>query len=136
MDRRDKMDIALRELLLSRPIQVGMSDTPAVSPTVPYLILYQSPSPHPEGDFMNPESLRTWDYLVKSVGKDHRETAATQSWVREAIVGRDADGNYKKPLVANGFNIIERCTVSEGAILKSAGPNLFEVNDIYRLELE
>jgi hypothetical protein len=43
---------------------------------------------------------------------------------------------YATPLVIPGFNIIERSTVSEGAIVRSAGPNLFEANDIYRFEVE
>jgi len=136
MDRRDKFDVALKGFYeTTLTVLVGLSDVPSISPGSRYIILNQSPSPRPYGDLQQPESIRCWDYLIKSVGLDHRATAALSSQVRQVTTERD-DTGYLFDLTVVGFTIIDRSTISEGAIVRAAGPNLFEVNDIYRFEVE
>lgn len=130
---RDVLDEAVKQLIQDVvQIQVGMTDVPDVKPTLPYAILMQSSSPIPEGSYADPEDMPYFDYVIKSVGRDHRETERTSSTVKGALVGRNGHG-FSHDLVAEGFNVADRKTVSDGSVIKATGPTLFEKNDIYRI---
>lgn len=136
---QDLLDVSIKDVLTSNirqddgmEIEVGLSDVPALHPVVPYIILFQSPSPKPAGSFMDPEDMRCYDYLVKSVGRNHQETTRVSSQAREVMVGRNEAG-FVCTILISGYVILNRETVSAGQVIKSNGPNLFERNDIYRI---
>ena len=134
---RDLLDDAVRNMLAAElDVEVGLSDTPSTGPTVPYIIVFQSPSPKPKGDYAHPESIKDMRYLIKSVGRNHKETARTSSRAALAMTGPGGDWESAPAIVAVGFSIIERCLVSSGAIVRAEGPSLFETNDIYKIEVE
>lgn len=139
---RDKLDEAVRDAIaLYAELQVGLSDVPSSTPSIPYVILYQSPSPGTreyDGSWEDPNDMPCYDYLAKCVGRDHRETSRTSSLVRAVFLTRGSVQNgYSYPFLVDGgvLNIVERASVSAGAIVPSDGPELFEVNDIYRLKV-
>lgn len=134
MINRDVLDEALQGQLAADillvggvPIQVGLSDVPSPTPTVPYLIMNWSPSPPPEGSLKDNEDMPYFDYMIKSVGKDHKETARTSSRVKGSMKG------MRKTLSVSGAVIISTRLISLGIISPAMGPTLFEVNDIYRI---
>ncbi len=133
MPHRDTFDMVLQARLAEvLDIQVGLSDVPSETPEVPYLVLEWSPSPGPEGSYANPEDMPYWDYLIKSVGRNHRETARTASRSHFFMVGRGNSG-YAYEITVAGLIIVRRETISTGMIIKAPSPELFEVNDIYRI---
>ena len=142
MIKRDVLDLAVVSAISSHlSLQVGVSDVPSDTPNIPYVIVFQSPSPgyttYEYGGWSDPEDMPCFDFLIKSVGRDHRETARTQSRVRDVMVARTPGGDgYTYPIIASGLIIIERATISPGAIVAAAGPSLFEVGDIYRVKVQ
>lgn len=123
---RDVLDEAIQaQLAADTELQVGLSDVPAEVPDIPYYILNHSPSPPPEGSMADKEDMPYYDYMLKSVGRDNKETARTSSRGRRSL-----RSHY--PAVAGGV-IIEIRTISLGVISRAMGPSLFEVNDIYRI---
>ncbi len=136
--KRHNVDSALRDMLASVTTKnIGMSQVPAaLTVGEPYAILYQSPSPgvgEYDGSWADPEDCRRFDFLVKSVGRSHRQAAWMSTAVNEAIMVRSHNG-WVNALSPSGLNVIDRSTVSMGAIVRT-GEDLFEVNDIYRLKV-
>lgn len=133
--KRDVVDSAVKTALATSGKPVGLSDTPSEVPDrkAGWYVLYQSPCPAPEGSWGDPEDCRYLDYQVKSVGKSHRQCAWLSSKAQEIMTGLAA-GGYATPIAVSGYAIIDRRTVSNGAIRPGAGSSdLFEVDDIYRL---
>lgn len=139
MKFRDELDMEVKAKLSAningpagQPIMVGLSDVPAKVPDVPYLILSQSPSPQGSGSMADPYDMRYFDYLIKSVGRDHQETTRVSGDVLNVMVRRDVGGTYLVPFVS-GFQVIYRMLLSEGIVVRAQGPTLFEKNDVYRI---
>ena len=135
--RRDKIDSAVRDAVedhTGKP--TGLSQPPSREPdmNVGYVIIYQSPSPPPEGSWKDPEECKYFDYLIKSVGRSHRQVAWIQGAVQDAMTGRDTGGGYMKDITISGFKVIDRRTVSGGGIIQS-DEHVFEGSDIYRLKV-
>jgi hypothetical protein len=128
---RDVLDDAVRTALQTIQnegpvaIEVGESDVPSTHPALPYLILFQSPSPRPEGSMADREDMPYYDYRIKSVGRNHKETERLASQAKEVM--------RFGSITATGFEIVSCHTISDGVVSRSMGPNLFEKDDVYRI---
>ena len=131
---RDKFDESLKvEIEDETGFSVGLSDVPDKTPEIPYYILSWSPAPKPSGSMADPEDMIYFDYSVKSIGRNHKETARAASKLRSAFVGRGDDSKYLRSLDTESVAVVIRETISLGMIVRSNAPELFEVNDIYRI---
>lgn len=140
---RSKLDLSIQTRLHGHlDLQVGMSDVPILGATetlkIPYLILYYSPGPglrEYDGSFADPNDMPCFDYLVKTVGRNHQETSATAARVRGVFLNRGSGPNGYMHGFYCGLNVIDREPVSTGVIVPADAPSLFECNDIYRVRV-
>lgn len=131
---RDLIDLEIKRVLhIATMYEVGLSDVPSERPTTPYLIINWSPSPRPEGSMGNPQDMPYYDYVIKSVGRDHRETARASAMTWEAMTAQYGSGAYLYEFLVEGVTFVSRSMLTQGVIVRSEGPDLFEVNDIYRI---
>lgn len=135
MIQREEFLTWFREwLALATEKQVGLSDVPSVNPDIPYCIVDLMPSPDPQGSLADPEEDITFTLQIKSVGDNPRSAMWMSDKIREAVVGRDDDGNLMYQMQPDAFTVSKRLSSGLGSIVKS-GERLFEIPDVYRIEV-
>jgi hypothetical protein len=115
--------------------QVGLSDVPSTTPTLPYVVVDLLPSPTPTGAWADPETDHELVLQIKSVGASPEQAMWMSDLVRSVLTERDTNGTYLYSAEGQqGFTVSNRSTSSPGSIVKS-GDRLFEVPDTYRIEV-
>lgn len=113
-------------------IQVGISDLPNESPTLPYCILDGLGVREFEGQYNTPEDTGTWTVQVRTLGETTEQVGRVQSAVRALMLGRTGSG-WANSLAVEGEEPQGRMADSLGAIVQ-ADTELWQSTDRYQFK--
>lgn len=133
MTSRDEINVAVVDMLeTATGKQIGLCEIP-MEPSMPYAILYPMSTGPDEGSWGVPNEDRTFNFQVKCVGADARQTGWMSSKVCAVMTDRTGT-DYTEPLIITGAAVHWRATEALGAIVPS-GENLYEANDLYQIRI-
>jgi hypothetical protein len=98
-----------------------------------YGIAFPITSPRGSGSWADPEEDREFVYQITCVGQNAGQALWMSDRVRNAIIGRDADGLYLHPMVLAGREVQARASDGVGQPVPS-GTELMQTQDTYRIQ--